>query len=153
MAITADINVTPQPVVTPVPSLQPRPAIAPASERENASQQRRESSKNQNGPLSFRAALSAASFAGVNGTKPSDDSVVWTDVAAERYVREPRLPTAGPVELSGAEASDLFTRAVANNERKSRAPAFAAAASQYATSYFAGSAFHARLGATLELTA
>ena len=152
MAITADINVTPQPVVIPVPSLQSRPAIAPASERENASQQRRESSKNQNGPLSFRAALSAASFAGVNGKAP-DDSVVWSDIAEERYVREPRLPSGGPVELSGAEASDLFTRAVANNERKSRAPAFAAAASQYATSYFAGSAFHVRPGATLELTA
>jgi len=153
MAITAEINVAPQPVVIPVPSPQPRPAIAPTSERENASQQRRESSKNQNGPLSFRAALSAASFAGVNGTKAPDDSVVWSDVAEERYVREPRLPTVGPVELSGAEASDLFTRAVANNERKSRAPAFAAAASQYATSYFAGSAFHARPGTTLELTA
>ena len=153
MAITAEINVAPQPVVIPVPSPQPRPAIAPTSERENASQQRRESSKNQNGPLSFRAALSAASFTGVNGTKAPDDSVVWSDVAEERYVREPRLPTVGPVELSGAEASDLFTRAVANNERKSRAPAFAAAASQYATSYFAGSAFHARPGTTLELTA
>ena len=153
MAITAEINVAPQPVVIPVPSPQPRPAIAPASERENASQQRRESSKNQNGPLSFRAALSAASFAGVNGTKAPDDSVVWSDVPEERYVREPRLPTVGPVELSGAEASDLFTRAVANNERKSRAPTFAAAASQYATSYFAGSVFHARPGTTLELTA
>lgn len=153
MAITADITVTPQPVVIPVPPPPPRPIIAPASERENANHQRRDSSKNQNGPLSFRAALSAASFADINGTKTSDDNVVWSDEAHARYVREPRLPTVGPVELSGAEASDLFTRAVANNERKSRAPAFAAAASQYATSYFSGSAFHARPGATLELTA
>lgn len=152
MAITADIIVTPQPIVTPVVP-QPRPVFAPASERDNANQQRRDSSKNQNGPLSFRAALSAASFAGVNGAKSSGERAVWSSDAEDRYVREPRLPTVGPVELSGAEASDLFTRAVANNERKSRAPAFAAAASQYATSYFAGSAFHAGRGATLELTA
>jgi len=153
MAITADIIVTPQPIVTPVVPPQPRTIIAPASERDNANQQRRESSKNQNGPLSFRAALSAASFASVGSAKTAGDTAVWSEEAEERYVRAPRVPTGGPVELSGAEASDLFTRAVANNERKSRAPAFAAAASQYATSYFAGSAFHARPGATLELTA
>lgn len=153
MAINADHIVTPQPIVTPVAPPQPRSVIAPASERDSANNQRRDSSKNQNGPLSFRAALSAAAFASVNPSKSTADSVDWSDEARVLYVRETRVPTTGPVELSGAEASDLFTRAVANNERKSRAPAFANAASQYATSYFAGSAFQARPGATLELTA
>lgn len=136
-----------------MPPPQPRTVIAPTSERDSASNQRRDSSKNQNGPLSFRAALNAASFTGVNSATPPAEAIDGSDKADLRYVRELRVPSSGAIELSGAEASDLFTRVVANNERKSLAPAFAAAASQYATSYFAGSAFHARLGATLELTA
>jgi hypothetical protein len=153
MAITADILVTPQPIVMPVTPPQPRTVVAPASERENAQNQRRDSSRNQNGPLSFRAALNATAFTGVNGAKVVSEKSVWVDEADERPQRETRLPDVGPIELTGTEASDLFTRAVANNERKGRSPVFAAATSQYAASYYAGSAFYARPGATLELTA
>lgn len=151
MALTADILITPQPIVMPI-APQPRPAVAPATERETANNQRRESGKNANSALSFRAALSAATVANV-GTASQGAEAVWADEVAERKARPVRLPEQGPIELSGAEAADLFARAVANNERKGRSPAFAAATSRYATSYFAGSAFTARPGQTLELTA
>jgi len=153
MSITADILISPQPVVVAVPPPQPRPAVAPASERDAANNQRGESSKNQNGPLSFRAALSATSSSGVVRTTNAAASTHWLDEGEERVARETRLPDAGPIELTGAEAADLFTRAVANNARQSRAPAFAAATSQYIASYFAGSSFYARPGETLEMTA
>jgi hypothetical protein len=154
MSITADVFVAPpQPIVAAVPPPQPRTVVAPATERENAQNQRRDSSKNQNGPLSFRAALNAASFSGIAAAKTASETSVWLDEDDVRPQREARLPNVGPIELTGAEASDLFTRAVANNERKGRAPAFAAAASQYATSFFAGSPFYAKPGQTLELTA
>jgi hypothetical protein len=151
MALTADILITPQPIVMPV-APQPRPAIVPATERESASNQRRGDAKNPNSALSFRAALSAATVANV-GTASQGAEAVWTDGVSERQARPVRLPEHGPIELSGAEAADLFARAVANNERKGRSPVFAAATSRYATSYFAGSSFHARPGQTLELTA
>jgi hypothetical protein len=152
MAITADILVTPQPIVVAVPPPPPRPAVASAGERETAQNQRRDSSKSQNGPLSFRAALGAATLSGF--TAANIVSEASAGVAGDvRPQRQTRLPDVGPIELTGAEASDLFTRAVAGNERKSRAPVFAAAASHYAASYFAGSSFYTRPGATLELTA
>jgi len=151
MALTADILITPQPIVMPI-APQPRPAVAPAAERESAHNQRRESGKNANGALSFRAALSAATVANV-GTAAQGAEAVWADEVSDRKARAIRLPEHGPIELTAAEAADLFSRAVANNERKGRSPAFAAATSLYATSYFAGSSFHARPGDTLEMTA
>ncbi len=151
MAITADILVTPPPVMAAVTPPQPRPVITPAGERESASQQRRESGKKDNGPLSFRAALSETTFAGLGRTATRTAS--WVGDGLDRAPRDNRLPESGPIELSAAEASDLFERAVANNSRKSLAPAYAAAASLYKTSYFAGSAFSARPGETFEITA
>lgn len=151
MAITADILITPQPIVMPI-APQPRPAIAPATERESANNQRRESGKNANGALSFRAALSATTATNTGAVSQGAEAL-WTDEVSDRQARPVRLPESAPIELTGAEAADLFTRAVANNERKGRSPAFAAATSLYATSYFAGSSFYARPGDTLELTA
>lgn len=151
MAITADILITPQPIVAPPPP-QPRPAIAPANERDGANNQRRES-KNQNGPLSFRAVLDTATLSGIGRAALAAESAVRSGEGEDRRARPARVPVSAPVELSGDEASDLFTRAVMNNERKSRAPEFLAAASRYTASYFAGSSFHARPGDTLEMTA
>lgn len=154
MSITADVFIAPpQPIMVAVPPPQPRTVVAPATDRENAQHQRRDSSKNQNGPLSFRAALDATSLSGIAGAKTSSEASVLLVDDDVRPQRQARLPETGPVELSSAEASDLFNRAVANNERKSRAPAFAAAASHYAISFFAGASFHARPGQNLELTA
>ncbi len=157
MAITADILVTPPPVMAAVTPPQPRPVIAPAGERDGANNQRREPGKKENGALSFRAALDQTTVAGIGRASPQTSSASW-DVTGdgegeERAPRAARFPAGGPIELSAAEASDLFERAVANNSRKSRSPAFAAAASLYTTSYFAGSSFHTRPGETLELTA
>ncbi|MGE4064342.1 MAG: hypothetical protein AB7E79_13325 [Rhodospirillaceae bacterium] len=153
MPISADILITPQPVVVPVPPSQPRPAVAPAAEREGAQNQRHASSRNQNGPLSFRAALSAATFAGVARAASASESLAAPDEGTGHAARETRIPSAAAIELTSAEARDLFTPPAAGDARKSRAPAFAAAASRYAAGYFAGSAFYARPGATLELTA
>lgn len=152
MAITLDILPMPQPITVAVPPPQPRPVIAPASERDSANNQRRESSKNQNAPLSFRAALSESTFAGIARSTTTTDTAVWSGVGEERRPREARFPDSAPLEISGDEASDLFTRAVANNERRSRAPEYAAATSRYASSYYAGSPFYARPGDTLEVT-
>lgn len=152
MAITADIFITPQPIVVSVPPPQPRPAITPADARDGANNQRRES-KNQNTSLSFRAVLDTTTFSGIARASTATDSAVWLGEGEDRRARPSRLPESGPIELSGDEASDLFTRAVMNNERKSRAPEFLAATSRYASSYFAGSSFQARPGDTLEMTA
>lgn len=154
MAITADILVTPPPpIMAAVTPPQPRPVIAPSGERDGANNQRRESSKKENGPLSFRAALSETTFANVGRASTETGAAPWDGEGQERIRRETRLPERRPVELTGDEASDLFERAVANNLRKSRAPAFMAATSLYTTSYFAGSSFHTRPGTTLEITA
>ena len=153
MAITADILVTPPPIMAAVTPPQPRPVIAPSGERDGAGDQRRESGKKENGPLSFRAALSETTFAGVGRSSTQTPLTAWDGEGQDRIRREARLPRSGPVELSGDEANDLFERAVANNLRKSQAPAFVAATSLYTTSYFAGSSFHTRPGETLEITA
>lgn len=153
MAITFDILPMPQPIVAAVPPPQPRPVIAPATERDGANNQRRDSSRHQNGPLSFRAVLSQTTLAEFGRARATADTAVWSGEGAERRPREMRFPESVPIELSGAESGDLFTHAVANNERRSRAPEFAAATSRYASSYFAGSSFYARPGETLEVTA
>lgn len=151
MSITADFLIVPQPIAAAVSPAQPRPAVAPATEREGAQNERRQSAKNPNVPLSFRASLSAATLSGV--THAASASPNRPSEGEESSIRPARVPTSGPVELTGAEASDLFSRAIAENARKSQAPAFAVATSHYAASYFAGSAFYARPGETLEVTA
>jgi hypothetical protein len=153
MAITADVLVTPPPIMAAVTPPQPRPVITPTGERDGANNQRRESGKKDNGPLSFRAALDKAVFAGIDRASAQALKAAWEGEGEERVHRETRFPEGGPVELTGAEASDLFERAIANNTRRGRDPAFAAATSLYATSYFAGSSFHTRPGETLEITA
>ncbi|MGE3477426.1 MAG: hypothetical protein AB7H70_16610 [Rhodospirillaceae bacterium] len=153
MALTADILVTPPPVMAAVTPPQPRPVITPSGERDGAGNPRRESGKKDNGPLSFRAALGETTLAGVGRSATQTPLTAWDGEGRDRVGREARLPGGGPVELSGDEANDLFERAVANNLRKSQAPAFVAATSLYTTSYFAGSSFHTRPGETLEITA
>lgn len=153
MALTADILVTPPPIMAAVTPPQPRPVIAPAGERDGANNQRRDSSKKENGPLSFRAALGETVFDRLGRAASQTTATVWDGEGEDRPRRETRFPDSSPVELTGAEASDLFERAVANNSRKGRDPAFVAATSLYATSYFAGSSFHTRPGETLEITA
>lgn len=153
MSITADILVTPPPVMAAVTPPQPRPVITPAGERDGANNQRRESAKKENGPLSFRAALNETTFSSIGRASVQASTAAWDGEGEERVRRETRFPESGPVELTGAEASDLFERAIANNTRRGRDPAFVAATSLYATSYFAGSSFHTRPGETLEITA
>lgn len=154
MAITADLLVTPPPNAAAAASAlrQPQPVIAPANERENAGHQRRESGKNGNAPLNFRAVLSAATLEGLGR---SDAAQAWTPSEGplrEAPQRASRFPVAEPLEISGAEARDLFDRAIAQNTRKSNAPEFVAATARYTSSYFAGSSFYAKPGETLELT-
>jgi hypothetical protein len=153
MAITADILVTPPPVMAAVTPPLPRPVITPPAERDGANNQRRDSSKKENGPLSFRAALSETTFADLGRAPAHTGAAGWDGEGNDRIRRETRLPEGGPIELTGDEASDLFERAVANNLRKSLSPAFAAATSLYTASYFAGSSFRTRPGETLEITA
>ena len=151
MLISADIFVVPpQPIAAAVPP-PPRPAVSAPGERESAQNQRRESTKGQDAPLSFRGALGAAGIAGAIRAKAHEQA--WQGEGEERRPRAERLPSAGPVELSSLDAMDLFTQAVENNARKSFSPAFAAPASNYAASYLAGSSFYARPGESLELTA
>ncbi len=153
MALTADILVTPPPIMAAVTPPQPRPVIAPSGERDGANNQRRDSGKKENGPLSFRAALGETVIDRLDRASSQALAWAWDGEGQERLHREARFPDSGPVELTGEEASDLFERAVANNSRRGRDPAFAAATSLYATSYFAGSSFHTRPGETLEITA
>ncbi len=150
--ITADILITPQPIVLPVPPAQPRPAITPAGERDGANNQQRRESKNQNATPSFRAVLDSTTLSGFVRAGVSAESFAWRSEAEDRPSRPARVPARGPVEISADETGDLFTRAVMNNARKSRAPEFVAATSRYAASYFAGSSFHARPGDTLEMS-
>jgi len=152
VSITTDILLTPQPLASAaIPAM--RPAIAPTAEREGANQQRRESDKNEQSGLNFRAVLSATTLNDIARVAASAEASIRSASIEERPRREMRLPGKTPVEISGAEAADLFTQALANNSRKSRAPEFEAATSRYASSYFAGSAFYARPGEALELTA
>jgi hypothetical protein len=148
MSISADFLITPQSVASAVPPPS-RPAVAPAGERENAQNRGREPSKNQNGPLSFRAALDASTVGGI--AKAASEAIAGPDDRA-LPPRESRVPAAGPIELAGNAASELFARA-SSGPGRSADPVFAAAVSRYSASYFAGSSFFARPGETLEVTA
>lgn len=158
MAIAADILLTPHPIGMSVTLPPSRLAVAPVSERDGTGHQQRRDPRGSNNAatLSFRAALSAAMLGGVaqasRVTETQDGAPARFDDAKAAPRRASRLPSDGALELSGAEAADLFNRAIANNARKSRAPEYVAATSRYTASYFAGSTFHARPGETLELT-